>query len=148
MFLLGDFNVDLMRYKKHKPTNEFLNSLASNSYLPCIIQHSRHTSNSRNRIDNIFSNVISKDIICGNVTVTISNLDFTQILISANTVTNPLSNKSVFKRDWSKFDHENFITDFFNIDWPNLLSLNEKNVALTTNFLHAINSLLNKYEPF
>ena len=31
---------------------------------------SRHTSHSRTFIDNIFSNVISKDIICGNITVT------------------------------------------------------------------------------
>ena len=71
------------------------------------------------------------------------------ILISPNTVTNPFSNKSnVFKRDWSKFDHKNFITDCFNIDWHNLLSQNDENVPLSTNFLHAINSLLNKYEPF
>ena len=33
-FLLGDFNVDLMDYNEHKPTNVFLDSLASNSYLP------------------------------------------------------------------------------------------------------------------
>ena len=40
VFLLGDFNVDLMHYNEHKPTNEFLDSLASNSYLPYIIQPS------------------------------------------------------------------------------------------------------------
>ena len=33
VFLLGDFNIDLMHYNEHKPTNEFLDSLASNSYL-------------------------------------------------------------------------------------------------------------------
>ena len=63
VFLLGDFNIDLMHYNEHKPTNEFLDSLASNSYLPYIIQPSRHTSHSRTLIDNVFSNVISKDII-------------------------------------------------------------------------------------
>ena len=68
VFLLGDFNIDLMHYNEHKPTNEFLDSLASNSYLPYIIQPSRHTSHSRTLIDNIFSNVISKDIISGNIT--------------------------------------------------------------------------------
>ena len=46
VFLLGDFNIDLMHYNEHKPTNEFLDSLASNSYLPYIIQPSRHTSHS------------------------------------------------------------------------------------------------------
>ena len=61
VFHLDDFNIDLMHYNEHKPTNEFLDSLASNSYLPYIIQPSQHTSHSRSLIDNIFSNVISKD---------------------------------------------------------------------------------------
>ena len=73
VFLLGDFNIDLMHYNEHKPTNEFLDSLASNSYLPYIIQPSRHTSHSRTLIDNIFSNVISKDIISDNIIATISD---------------------------------------------------------------------------
>ena len=33
VFLLGDFNIDLVHYNEHKPTNEFSDSLASNSYL-------------------------------------------------------------------------------------------------------------------
>ena len=73
MFLLGDFKINLMHYNEHIPTNEFLDSLASNSYLPNIIQPSRHTCHSRTLIDNIFSNVISKDIISGNITATISD---------------------------------------------------------------------------
>ena len=72
------------------------------------------------------------------------------ILVSPSTFANSLTYKSnVFKRDWSKFDQENFILDYFDIDWSNLLNLNEKNVDLTTNnFLNAMNSLLNKYAPF
>ena len=149
VFLLGDFNIDLMHYNEHKPTNEFLDSLASNSYLPYIIQPSRHTSHSRTLIDNIFSNVISKDIICGNITATISD-HLPQFLVSPNTFANPPSNKSnVFERDWSKFDQENFILDYFDIDWSNLLNLNEENVDLSTNnFVNAMNSLLKKYAPF
>ena len=59
-----------MHYNEHKPTNEFLDSLACNSYLPYIIQISRYTSHSRTLMDNILSNVISKDIIYGNITAT------------------------------------------------------------------------------
>ena len=36
MFLLADFNIDLMHYNEYKPTIEFLDSLASNSYLQYI----------------------------------------------------------------------------------------------------------------
>ena len=147
VFLLSDFNVDLMNYNEHKPTNEFLDSLASNSYLTYNIQPSRHKSHSRTLIDNIFSNVISKDSICGNITAIISD-HLPQFLVSPNTFANPPSNKSVFERDWSKFDQKNFILDYFDIDWSKLLNLNEKNVDLSTNnFLNAMNSLLNKYGP-
>ena len=73
VFLLGDFNICLMHYNEYKPTYEFSDSLAYEFYLPHIIQPSRHTSHSRTLIDNIFSNVISKDIISGNITATISD---------------------------------------------------------------------------
>ena len=137
-----------MHYNEHKPTNEFLDSLASNSYLPYIIQPSRHTSHSRNLIDNVFSNVISKDIISGNITATILD-HLPQFLIPPNTFANPPSNKSnVSERDWSNFDLENFVLDYFDTDWPNILKLDEKNVNLATNnFLDTTNSVLNKYAP-
>ena len=34
VFLLGDFNVNLLNYNEHNQTNEFLDSLASNSFIP------------------------------------------------------------------------------------------------------------------
>ena len=38
--------------------------------------------------------------------------------------------------------------DYFDIDWPNILKLDKKNVNLATNnFLDTINSVLNKYAP-
>ena len=37
VFLLGDFNVDLLKYDKHAPTNDFLNSLSSRMFLPNIV---------------------------------------------------------------------------------------------------------------
>ena len=38
VFLLGDFNVNLLNYNEHNQTNEFLDSLASNSFIPLILQ--------------------------------------------------------------------------------------------------------------
>ena len=93
MFFLRDFNVDLMHYNEHNPINEFLDSLASNSYLPYIIQPSWHTSHSKTLIDIIFSNVISKYIICGSITATSSD-HLPQFLVSPNTFTDPPSSIS------------------------------------------------------
>ena len=36
IFLLGDFNVKLLNYNEHNQTNKFLDSLASNSFIPLI----------------------------------------------------------------------------------------------------------------
>ena len=46
IFLLGDFNVDLLNYNEHNEANEFLASLASNSFIPLILQPTKITSHS------------------------------------------------------------------------------------------------------
>ena len=64
VFLLRGFNVDLLKYERHKPTNEFLDSLPSNMFLPHIVQPTRIT-HSKTLID-IFSNYISQVRVSGN----------------------------------------------------------------------------------
>ena len=44
IFLLDDFNINLLNYNVHNPTNGFLDSLSSNSFLPYILQPTRITS--------------------------------------------------------------------------------------------------------
>ena len=109
-----------------------------------LVVTSQDTSHSRTLIDNIFSNVISNDIISGNITALISD-HLPQFLISPNTFADPPSNKSnVFERDWSNFEQTNFVLDYFHIDWLAILKHDEKNVnSATNNFLDTINSLLN-----
>ena len=54
IFLLEDFNVNLLNYNEQLQTNEFLDSLASDSFIPLILQLTRITSHSYSLIDNIF----------------------------------------------------------------------------------------------
>ena len=117
IFLLGDFNVNLLNYNEHNLTNEFLDSLASNSFINLILQPMRITSHSNTLIDNVFSNVIDPDIISGNLTTTISD-HLPQFSIIPDMSGNISGNKSnIYERDWSKFDRENFILDYFSADW-------------------------------
>ena len=148
VFLLGDFNVNLLNYNNHNPTNEFLDSLASNSFVPYILQPTRLTSHSKTLIDNIISNIISPEAISGNLTATISD-HLSQFMIVPNVFSNPPSNKAnIFERDWSNFDQENFILDYFSTDWDVALKLDEQNVNYSTeSFLNKINSLLSNYVP-
>ena len=93
VFLLGDFNINLMNCNVHNPTNEFLDSLASNSFLPYILQPNRITSHLKTVIDNIFTNITLPDSISGNLTATISD-HLSQFLIVPDIFSNPPSNKS------------------------------------------------------
>ena len=101
--LLGDFNVNFLNYNEHNQTNEFLDSLATNSFIPLILEPTRITSHSNTLIDNIVSNVIDPDIISGNLTATIS--DHRPQFAIPNMFGNISGKKfNIYERDWSKFD--------------------------------------------
>ena len=125
IFLLGDNNVDLSKYEQHSPTN------------------------SKTIIDNIFSNIISTGIISGNLTAKISD-NLPQFLIAPEIFWNSPSNKSnYFERDWSNFNQENFILDYFSVNWKNVINLqrNDVNHSLQ-NFFDSVNDLLKIHAPY
>ena len=72
-FLLGDLNLDLLKYESHPSTDEFLDSLSFNMILPYILHPTRITCHSKTFIDNILSNYIFKETIFGNLTSAISD---------------------------------------------------------------------------
>ena len=53
-----------------------------------------------------------------------------------------------YERDWSKFKQENFILDYFDKDWADLLQIDQQNVNLSLDsFLNNINSILDVHAP-
>ena len=58
-------------------------------------------------------------------------------------------NKSnIYEWDWSKFDQENFILDYFSVDWEDLLKTDALNANNSTRmYLDKINMLLDTYAP-
>ena len=148
-FLPGDFNVNLLNYNEHNQTNEFLDSHAPKSFIRLILPPTRITRHSNTLIDNIFSNVIHPDIISGNLTATISN-HLPQCVIIPNMFGNIPGNKSnIYKKDWSKFEQENFILDYFSVDWEVALKIDEVNADNSTKiYFDKINMLLDDtYAP-
>ena len=57
-----------------------------------------------------------------------------------------LGNKSnIYKKDWSKFDQENFILDYFSVDWEDLLKIDVLKADHSTKmYSDKINMLLTK----
>ena len=92
-------------------------SLASNSFIPLILQSTKKISRSNTLTDNVFSNVIKSDIISSNLTATIFD-HLLQFAIISNFFGNILGNEqNIYEKNWSKFDLENFILDHFSSDW-------------------------------
>ena len=56
MFLVGDFNINLLNSHKHKGSNDFTESFFSLGLFPCVNGPSRITSHSATFMDNIFTN--------------------------------------------------------------------------------------------
>ena len=90
-------------------------------FLSHILQPTRITSYSEMLIDNIFSNNISQDIVSRNLTGAISDhLPHLPFLIAPRIFSNvPNRKTNIFERDWSNFDHEKFILEYFSVAWPN-----------------------------
>ena len=123
MFLSGDCNVGVSKYEKNSPTNESLDSFSSSVLLPYIIQPAGVISNSKTIIDYIFSNIISTDIISGNITATISDI-LSQLLIAPVIFGNFFSNRcNYFERGWGNLDYENFILRYFSVGRKNIINL-------------------------
>src|SRR6218665_2230971 len=56
VFLLGYFNINILRYNEHHSAGMFLNMLASHKIMPTILRPTRITEFSSTLIDNIFTN--------------------------------------------------------------------------------------------
>jgi hypothetical protein len=56
LYLIGDFNVNLLKHAEHIPTAEFLENMYSHSLLPLITKPTRLSGQSASLIDNIFTN--------------------------------------------------------------------------------------------
>ena len=76
IYLLGEFNINLLNYNEHRPTNDFLDSLASSSLLSYILQPTQLAGYFKTVIDNIFCNLTSHEVISGNIIATISDHNY------------------------------------------------------------------------
>ena len=56
VFLLGDWNVNIMNHSKHEATSQFLDTLYSKMFFPLISRPTRLTAHKASLIDNIFTN--------------------------------------------------------------------------------------------
>ena len=87
VMLLGDFNIDLLKYDSNKNVSDFLDIIHSANLFPNITSPTRLRSRSQTIIDNIFSSVVNDKYIAGNLISPISDHDEQFLVISSYTKT-------------------------------------------------------------
>ena len=145
IFILGDFNINLLNHNSNTPTTNFVNFLFSKQFLPYIIHPSRVSGNASTLIDNIFSNITDNETLSGNIMTQISD-HFPQFLIVKHAgISN--QNVSYFQHDFSSLNEENLQNDFANLDL-NYLTDNALDVNAKFNrFLSSLDELVKAHAP-
>ena len=115
IILCGDLNINLINFNNHSPTNEFLNSLISHSFLPLITLPSRITQNSANLLDNIFTNKSSDHYQSGLIYSSLSDHLPVFYLNVIKKKEQPIS--KIKKRNMSKNNIELFKQKLSSNDW-------------------------------
>ena len=96
VILMGDFNINLLNCIIDKNTSDYVDNLYSHTFFPTINSPLRITAYSKTLIDNIFHNNVTKNIISGNITTSISD-HLTQSLLISNQ--NPFSKNQMLNTD-------------------------------------------------
>ena len=62
---------------------------------------------------------------------------------------NPGTKSNIFERSWKNLIQAEFVLDYFDKDWSNILNLKHGNVNVSMeNFVNNVNGLLDKHAPF
>ena len=130
--ILGDFNLDLLKFESHPDTNDFLNTLISSYFQPQILQPTRITDHSATLIGNIFFNSLEYFTISGNLLYDLTD-HFPNFLVVSKLPSLP-ENIKIFRRDYSNFDEQALIDDIQSIDWALLFSCNGCHLLLEIAF--------------
>ena len=145
LFLMGDFNINLLNNDVHEPTGEFVDILSSFSLYPSIVKPTRITSKSATLIDNIFTNNYANQtsgILLSDVS------DHLPIFVSTNVSVyhkndNPTSVES---RDLSKQNIDVFKNKLSLVNWDDLCDNNDANVSYNM-FIDKFNKLYDECIP-
>ena len=102
IYLMRDFNFDLLNYETDTGTAGFVNSIVQFGFLPLIHQPTRITGRSATIIDNIFANNFEHESISGNLLLKISDhlpqfSTFKKFHLDHKALNN-------YKHDYHKFD--------------------------------------------
>ena len=134
VFIVGDFNINLLNIDSDEYTESFLNLLLSNFFQPHILQPSKISNNSKpSLIDNIFLNSIDHETFSGNLVSKISDHMPNFIFCKSMQLKSKKDNRGFF-RDYNNFHPDSYIRD-----------LRERNLGISINSIQGANDQYNLF---
>ena len=119
--LLGDFNLDLLKFESHPSAENVLNTLGTFYFQSQILQPTTVTDHSATLFDDIFFNSLEHFSIGENFCYDSS--DHLPNFLIVNRLSFPPVNIMVFRQDYSNFDKQALITDIQSINWDDLIEV-------------------------
>ena len=131
VYLVGDFNINLLKHETHRGTRDFIDLLYSLGFFPTITVPTRVTQTSSTLIDNIFTNVVGNScqsgVLCADLTdhlpifCVTENRGLTNVFRKEYKVVRKITEAKIecFKErllevDWSHVHQQNDVNEAFN----------------------------------
>ena len=147
IYLLSDFNINILNYESDRHFAQFLDDMYSNCFIPYITLPTCITPRSKTLIDNIFYNNFDDSIISGNIITNISD-HLAQFLINPKVLENE-PKKLIYKRCFKNFNEELFENNLKTTNWEAVFNLNLNDVNFSFGqLIQKINELLDIHVPY
>ena len=143
-YLLGDINLDLLKYSKCEKVTNFVDLLFSLGLLQIITKPTRCTQNSATLIDLVITNAIHSDL---NSTILVSHLsDHFPVFHCIKAITPSAPPKYVESRNFSKANLTLFNTSLLSFNWSSVTECKDTQLSYN-NFSDSFLSLYNLHFP-
>ena len=115
-FLMGDFDINLMKINSEYDNSYFYNTMCSYFFTPLVLQAAKVTDKSKTLIDNISFISFEFPTLSGNISHSISD-HFIQFVILEDFISpKPPPKSDVYKRNFDNFDSNKLKEHLYKID--------------------------------
>ena len=146
VYLMGDFNINLLNADKHANTQDFVDLMFSQSFIPYITKPTRVTSRSATLIDNIFTNdIVDNEYVFSGLLYNDVSDHFPVFYIDYSCCSQKPT-PSVKRRIYSEDNISKFNSALSVRDWDDIMSMNDAQQAYT-HFHNVYSDLYNTCFP-
>ena len=135
IYIIGDMNIDLLKFSDHVKTGEYLDNIFSQGFLPLIVKPTRLTSHSATLIDHIYTNKLEINVTSGIVVTDVSDHFGVFSIIKRVRNDNPSIQNKIISRSFSKSNIDRFNMKLQHIDYTSVFEATSPDSAYD-NFMH------------